>query len=83
MEWLDFIETSLGSLLVTNFLIKFCIQPSPLFLFFTSGTFEGKRERQNYRDLVNDPQLKFSGLYQRYVLCFYSDYEVFIFEVVI
>uniref|UniRef100_T1JEU2 Phosphatidylinositol 3-kinase catalytic subunit type 3 n=1 Tax=Strigamia maritima TaxID=126957 RepID=T1JEU2_STRMM len=38
------------------------------------GTFEGKRERPSYNALVNDPMLKFSGLYQEgcsdiYVTC--------------
>jgi uncharacterized pyridoxamine 5'-phosphate oxidase family protein len=36
------------------------------FLVF-SGNLEGKREKRNYKALVEDPQLRFSGLYQRFV----------------
>lgn len=43
------------------------------------GTLEGERQRPSYQDLINDPMLKFSGVYQEghsdlYVTCrIYSD----------
>lgn len=38
------------------------------FSIFLRGNLEGKREKRNYRALVEDPQLQFSGLYQRFVM---------------
>lgn len=35
--------------------------------FHFRGTLEGKCERKNYRELIEDPQLKLSGLYQKCV----------------
>lgn len=37
------------------------------FSYFSSGNLEGKHEKRNYRALVEDPQLQFSGFYQRFV----------------
>ena len=30
------------------------------------GNLEGKRNLQSYKELLKNPQLKYSGLYQRY-----------------
>lgn len=38
-----------------------------LWCFYCSGTLEGKTENKSYKELIEDPQLKLSGLYQKYV----------------
>ena len=34
---------------------------------FFRCTLEGKRERKGYKELLNDPQLRYSGVYERLV----------------
>eukprot|EP00057_Strongylocentrotus_purpuratus_P018062 XP_011672536.1 PREDICTED: phosphatidylinositol 3-kinase catalytic subunit type 3 [Strongylocentrotus purpuratus] len=41
------------------------------------GTLEGKRERPSYRDLLADPQLRFSGLYEEKCADLYVTCQVF------
>lgn len=50
-----------------------------LCFFCLSGTLEGERQRPSYQELLKDPMLKFSGVYQEghadlYVTCrIYAD----------
>ena len=46
-------------------------------LLFSSGSLEGKREQKSYKALLDDPMLRFSGLYQENCSDLYVTCQVF------
>lgn len=46
-------------------------------LFLCRGSLEGKREQKSYKALLEDPMLKFSGLYQETCSDLYVTCQVF------
>ena len=63
-----------------------CSSPFSLFLFSSllssllispSGSLEGRRERKSYKALLEDPMLRFSGLYQETCSDLYVTSQVF------
>lgn len=48
-----------------------------LFLPFCRGSLEGKREQKSYKALLEDPMLRFSGLYQENCSDLYVTCQVF------
>lgn len=45
-----------------------------VFNLTSRGSLQGKREEKSYKELVDAPLLKFSGLYERYYDIFFVEF---------